>query len=275
MNEPMPTATASWSPPFDGNFPDTIVGTGHRDPLNNGLGGNRELPSEIRILNTFSSDIYVERFDHEPGSVFRTSCTGPKKLCGEEYYERFLAPGELGIMGVTFWPEAVGANTGTVTATYCSPTVISSPGYECGANGQNVTVNPSGTGIAQTRIISVLKVLTTDNPDGNLDFGEVAIGDEKTLPFKIRNSGNYPLTYSGLTAALEAIAPPTSAHSQYGYSFVPSANTGTIASGEITLTVTFYSQVEETYSDTLTVPSDATSVDGTASIAVSATGVLP
>jgi len=152
----------------------------------------------------------------------------------------------------------------------------------CNVHRQEVFATLSGTGIAQSRIIDVLPVSVAGNEAGYLTFGEVAIGEEKTMPFKIRNNGNVQLTYSGLTAALQAIAPATSVHSVYGYSLVPSANTGTVQPGEtVTLSVTFYAQVEQAYSDTLTVPSDATSVAGpyggaaTNSIPISATGVQP
>jgi len=255
---PTVTATTSWTGDFDGNFGNVIVGESGRYGL--------------RIHNPSSSDIVVDSYSSDNGSVFETSCDS-SNICSDP--PRVVTAGSQGGIYVKFLPQAAGSVTGTVTYIYCSVEASDGNG-SCGANGQTVSANVSGTGVAQTRIISVLPVSVQGNETGYLDFGEVTIGDQKDMPFKIRNSGNYQLTYSGLTAALQAIIPPTSAHSQYGYSLVPSANTGTVAPGEtVTLTVRFYAQVEATYSDTLTVPSDATSVDGVNSIPISATGVLP
>ncbi len=136
---------------------------------------------------------------------------------------------------VTFSPTAVQTYSGIVTVNSDK------------TDGTN-TIAISGTGTAiPARII---------NLNGNLTFGNVNVGSTKQLTFTISNSGNSPLTVSSII---------------YPAGFSGNWSGGIImASGSVTVTVTFAPTAAQAYSGTVTVNSDKT--EGINTIAVSGTG---
>lgn len=121
----------------------------------------------------------------------------------------------------------------------------------CG--GSSPTSPASSTpSVTPTRIIDVT---------GNLAFGTVNIGQSSARTFTISNSGNSPLTFTGMTAQ--------GGTGTAGYAASPT--TGTIAAGgSQQVTITFTPTAEKFYSNVLTVNGDQTS--GNNAINVSGTG---
>ncbi len=104
-----------------------------------------------------------------------------------------------------------------------------------------------------TRIISIT---------GDLAFGNVNFGDSPTRVYTISNSGNAPLTFTGLTA----VGGTGSA------GFTAQQTSGTIAPGTSqSATMRFTPTVAQTYSNVLTVVGDQTS--GSNTLNVSGTGI--
>jgi HYDIN/CFA65/VesB family protein len=105
---------------------------------------------------------------------------------------------------------------------------------------------PSSSGPA-TRIIAL---------SGNLAFGNVRMGSQATATLTISNSGNSPLTVTGMTDSSV---------------FKASWTKGTIpAGGSQQVTIQFAPTAEQAFAETLTVNGDQTS--GTNTIAMSGTG---
>lgn len=120
----------------------------------------------------------------------------------------------------------------------------------CGSKSSSPTSPSTSTpAAAQTRIIAL---------SGTMDFGNIQVGQSFTATLNIRNSGNAPLTISGMTGP-----------SNYTSTFT----SGTIAAGASqAATIRFAPTFAQTYNGTLTVNGDQTS--GTNTIAVSGTGSL-
>ena len=119
------------------------------------------------------------------------------------------------------------------------------------ACGSTSATSPSASPApTQTRIIGL---------SGNLAFGAVAVGSRPTATLTISNSGNAPLTVTGLTGP-------------GGYT--ASWTSGTVPGGGTQLvTIGFAPTAATTYNGTLIVNGDQTS--GTNSMSVSGTGVVP
>lgn len=116
----------------------------------------------------------------------------------------------------------------------------------CGGNSTTASTSPTPTG---TRIIGL---------NGNLGFGNVAVGSQATTTLTITNSGNATLTVTGMTGPSGYTASWTS---------------GTIAGGGTQLvTIAFTPTAAISYSGTLIVNGDQTS--GTNSAPISGTGTL-
>lgn len=112
---------------------------------------------------------------------------------------------------------------------------------------------PTTPTVTPTRIINIT---------GDLAFGNVNFGDSPTRVYTISNSGNAPLTFTGL----QAVGGTGTA------GFAAQLTSGTIAPGTSQSgTLRFTPTVAQTYSNVLTVVSDQTS--GTATINVSGVGV--
>lgn len=149
---------------------------------------------------------------------------------------------------VTFAPAAASTYSGTITVT-------------SDATGGTNTVAFSGTGVkggssqpSPTRVIRVT---------GNLTFGNVSVGQSRTLNITIANTGNAKLTWRGLTAS-GSIRPVLTANPAKG----------TVAPGaSVKVGVRFTPVSVATYSGTVTVDSDATS--GPSSIPATGTGTAP
>lgn len=116
-------------------------------------------------------------------------------------------------------------------------------------------VAPTSAAPMPTRIIDVT---------GNLAFGMVTVGDTAQRSFQITNSGNAPLTFTGLTA--------TGGTGTSGYTASPTSGT-VAAGGAVTVTVQFKPVTGQFYSHVLTVTGDQTS--GNNAINVSGTGFNP
>lgn len=122
----------------------------------------------------------------------------------------------------------------------------------CG--GSSTPTGPSSGSNQPTRVISV---------SGNLAFGDVAVGSERSLSYTISNTGNAALTISGTTIS-GGLA------SQTLFSFT----NGVIAAGASqTVSVRFQPTAAGVYSGTITVNGDQTS--GTNTVAVSGTATAP
>lgn len=149
------------------------------------------------------------------------------------YFYGEILPGITEEIDIEFTPTANQKYSGTIA--------VSSD-----ATGGTNTRAISGKGVAATRIIAL---------KGNLAFGEVRIGTSAQRKLTISNTGNSPLTVTGI---------------DYPKGF--SGNwTGTIpAGGSQIVGVTFTPTRKKTYSGNLTVLSDKTS--GTNTKAVSGTG---
>ena len=135
-----------------------------------------------------------------------------------------------------------------------SPTIPQAYSGAITVNGDQTagtnTIAVTGTGAepALTRIIGL---------SGSLAFGSVTVGSSATTTLTIRNSGNAPLTWTGLSTGTGVVtATPT---------------TGTIAAGSMDgVILTFAPTAAQAYSGTVTVTSNATA--GTGSIGFSGTG---
>lgn len=121
----------------------------------------------------------------------------------------------------------------------------------CGKNGTSPT-SPSPS-MTQTRVIGV---------SGDLAFGNVDINSSASRTFTIANSGNAPLTFTGIQAVGGTGAT--------GWAVTPTS--GTIAAGgSVTATLRFSPTVAQFYGTVLTVVGDQTS--GNAAININGTGV--
>src|SRR5262249_1845275 len=117
----------------------------------------------LSITNTGSVTLNVSSIDYPPG--FSGSFSGA------------IAPGAKTNVTVTFTPTLATNYNGVVT--------VNSDAFKGTA-----TVVASGTGVAQSRVISL---------SGNLDFGSVFIGSTAHLTLTITNSGNSDLTFTNIT----------------------------------------------------------------------------
>jgi hypothetical protein len=132
-----------------------------------------------------------------------------------------------------------------VLACLCLVTLAS-----CSSSPNNPTPTPTPTPTAPTRIISVT---------GNLNFGEVTVGQSADRQLSISNTGNATLTVTGITGPC-------------GGSFTSTFVSGTIAAGGTqNATIRFTPVSAGSCSGTVTVVADQTS--GTNTIAITATAV--
>jgi len=121
----------------------------------------------------------------------------------------------------------------------------------CGGDSSPNTPTPQPP--AQTRIIGL---------SGNLAFGDVAVGGERSATLTVSNTGNQPLTVSQLN-----VTAGMATH------FATSWSSGTIAAGgSQAVTLFFRPQAAGTFSGTLSVTADHNS--GTSSIPVSGAGIV-
>lgn len=119
------------------------------------------------------------------------------------------------------------------------------------SGGESIT-GPSSTQTATTRVISV---------SGNLAFGDVPVGSQRTLSYTITNSGNTALTVSGTTIS-GGLASQT----------LFSWTSGQIAAGATqSVSVRFQPTTAGNYSGTITVVGDQTGGSNTVSTSGSAT----
>jgi len=117
-------------------------------------------------------------------------------------------------------------------------------------------------------VVAVVAVVPTASPStriiglaGNLTFGNVTVGQSANATLTITNSGNGPLTITGLTV-------PSGSGTSYAASFT----SGTIGAGASQpVTIQFKPASAGTYSGTLTVNGDQTS--GPNTMPISGTGV--
>src|SRR4051812_919490 len=94
---------------------------------------------------------------------------------------------------------------------------------------------------------------------GNLNFGNVTVGNSATATLTIANSGGSPLTISSIT---------------YPAGFTGNFSSGTIpGNGSQPVTVTFTPAAAQSYNGTITVAGNQTS--GTNTIVASGTGIGP
>lgn len=122
------------------------------------------------------------------------------------------------------------------------------------ACGGSSPTNPTPPETAQTRIISLL---------GHLNFGNVDVGANSTSGIQILNSGNSPMTVTGIGVA-----------GGNGSAFVASWTNGTIPAGGVQNVVVRFSPTEpRSYSGTVTVAANHTS--GTNTIQTTAVGIGP
>lgn len=120
------------------------------------------------------------------------------------------------------------------------------------ANSSNSSIQVSGTGIDNNSNTSIISL------SGNLDFGDVEIGQSETRNFTISNTGNQNYNVSSIIF-------PSNVYST-------NWNSGTInASGSQTVTVTFQPTNEQSYNGTVTVNNNADS--GTNTLSISGNGV--
>ena len=146
-----------------------------------------------------------------------------------------IAAGGAASITVTFSPTNGSPYSGAITVNSDALSGVNS-------------VNASGTGIAQTRVISL---------SGNLDFGDIYVSNSTSLPLTISNSGNSELTFTDI---------------QLPAGFTVDASAGVLAPGAgTTVTVTFSPTNAAAYNGTLTVNSDATS--GTNTVDLTGNGV--
>jgi Abnormal spindle-like microcephaly-assoc'd, ASPM-SPD-2-Hydin len=125
--------------------------------------------------------------------------------------------------------------------------LLASLASACGSSGSSSTTSPTPT--TTTRIIGL---------SGNLGFGTVTVGQSATTTLTITNSGNSPLTVSGMTGP---------------GAFSASWTSGTIAAGGAqSVTIGFTPTASIVYSGTLTVNGDQTS--GTSAAPISGTGAV-
>ena len=130
------------------------------------------------------------------------------------------------------------------------PLTIACGGDSVSPTGPSSTTAPPAT----TRVINV---------SGNLAFGDVAVGSQRELSYTITNSGNAPLTVSGMT-----VTGGLATH------LLASWTNGTIAAGASqNVSVRFQPTTAGNYSGTVTVNGDQTS--GSNTIAISGNATAP
>ena len=151
--------------------------------------------------------------------------SGQFAVTGEPANGTSIAPGSGFDLTVAYSPTAVGTQTDSI--------IVDDP-------GDPLTIPVSGTSIAAVRSLSV-------NP-ASQDFGSVAVGQSKTEPFTFTNTGNAPVTISGVTA-------PTGGQ----FSFNPPVTTPTsIAAGQsLTVNVTYTPTAAGPTTDQFAITSDA------------------
>ncbi len=153
-----------------------------------------------------------------------------------------VAPGASLTVTVTFDPTAAGAATGTLTI---ASDDVANPALTVALTGNAVA--------APTAIISVTPT--------TLALGSVTTGTTGTATFTIDNTGNAPLTVTGITSSDAA--------------FTVSPTTGTVAPGAaLTVTVTFAPTTDGPATGTLTIASDD-AANPAVTVALTGTGVAP
>jgi hypothetical protein len=174
----------------------------------------------LTITNTGGVSLNVSSIDYPPG--FSGTFSGA------------IAPGATTNVTVTFSPLVATNYNGVIT--------VNSDAFK-----GTSTANASGTGIAQTRIISL---------SGDLNYGAIFAGSSAHLTLTITNSGNSVLTFTNITLPAQ---------------YAANISAGTIAPGGITnVDVAFTPPDTNTYNGILTVDSDATS--GTDAVNVTGSG---
>jgi Abnormal spindle-like microcephaly-assoc'd, ASPM-SPD-2-Hydin/CARDB len=149
-----------------------------------------------------------------------------------------IAAGGSLTVTVTFAPTVAIAQTGTLLIT-------------TNATPATATVALTGTGTAVPAPVAAVSLTS-------LNVGTVSVGTSLTAPFTISNSGNAPLTVTGITSS--------------NGQFTVSPATGTVAAGgSLTVTVTFAPAAVGAQSGTLTIASNDPT-QPTLTVAVSGTG---
>ena len=149
--------------------------------------------------------------------------------------------------------------TVVITATALTGSTFAGWGGACTAGAAatcSLTLNSSQTTTAMFVLGDPTRVIELS---GNLAFGNVTVGQTANATLTIRNSGNSPLTVTGMTA------PP-------GGVYTASWTKGVILPGVSQLVTVFFTPTAaQSYNGTLTVIGDQTS--GVNTIAISGTGV--
>ena len=146
---------------------------------------------------------------------------------------RSLEPGQSATLTILFMPTGTETITGTITVG-CADATSGSPSV--------VSFTATGGSGATTRVLGL---------SGSLAFGAVQVGTSATRTLTLSNTGNSLLTWSELSTGNGVFtASPTSGAVQ------PEGLNPGDAPG--TVTVTFTPAAATSYSDTLTVTSDAT-----------------
>lgn len=174
----------------------------------------------LTISNTGSTTLNVSGIHYPPG--FSGAFSGA------------IAAGGTASFTVTFSPTNGAPYSGAITVASDAFTGVNS-------------INASGMGIAQKRVISL---------SGDLNFGDVYVGNSASQSLTISNAGNSALTFTDIQL------PP---------GFTVDDSDGVLAPGvATTVTVKFSPTNAAPYGGTLTVNSDATS--GTNTVNVTGTG---
>lgn len=124
----------------------------------------------------------------------------------------------------------------------------------CAGGTASSPTGPSGSSNQTSRVINV---------SGNLAFGDVPVGGDRSLSYTISNTGSAPLTITGTT-----ISGGLASHTVFSFT------NGVIAAGATqSVTVRFQPTTAGAYSGTVTVNGDQTG--GTNTVAVSANATAP
>lgn len=172
----------------------------------------------------------------------------------------FAALAEKTIIDLPFTVSATSSSNGVVTFASSNPAVATVSGNTItiiGTGTTNITASQPGNENFEPapNVVQVLTVVSRVIAlVGNLDFGEVIVGEEKQLTFQVENQGTAPLSITGIN--------------------YPSGYTGTsqATANAITVTVTFKPTSAADFDGEITVNSNATSGDNT--INANGTGVL-
>lgn len=208
-----------------GNSPTTIQanGTGVQQTTQTkiiSLSGNLSYGSVI-VGQSLSNTLTISNTGNSPLVV--SSISTPQGFSGS--YSGTIQAGNSANVTITFSPTNVQSYSGNITVNSDA------------TSGTNI-INVSGDGTqqaTQTRIISL---------SGNLSYGNVTVGQSSSKTLTIANNGNSPLFVS-------SISTPQSFSGSYS---------GTIQAGSsVNVTITFSPSNIQSYSDVITVNSDATS----------------